>query len=108
MTDNISTLNSAEHLEALLVNGIHGELPIEQLRESLETVKNETTSQRFVLETKTSETVVFCAGSWAVRQLYGEHAVATTVTILGETTDGPLEVDLSPYHNKRFGIKLQT
>lgn len=99
--------DTAEYLEVVLISGLNGGLSINRLLEELDRISDRAFGQKFEIDTKSQDSVVFCAGTWAVSQLYGANEVATKVTILGETQYGPQEVGLSIYDNISFGIRAK-
>lgn len=105
MPEQVTTINHGEALHSLFRQGITGELLVDEFLEALLDFQKATEGTRFELYVNDSTSqVVFCAGSWAVGQLYGSHEIATRVTVLGETPEGPQEVDISRYHNPFFEI----
>ena len=100
-----TSLNHGETLHGLFQQGIAGELPLDQLEGALQDFQRDALGLRFELHLgEDVPSVVFCAGSWAIAQVYGSREVATQITILGESAEGPHEVQLSPFHNPSFGI----
>ncbi len=105
MTQQGTVVNHGEALYSLFRQGITGELLVDEFQAALKDFQQATKGARFELHINdATPQVVFCAGSWAVGQLYGSHEIATRVTVLGETPDGPQEIDISRYHNPLFGI----
>ncbi len=103
---NEQLVERANHLESLVVDGVEGILPFEEFQAELDAVAQQYTTGRFELITNdTKDVLTFCAGSWAVSQLFGSHDIRAAVTILAESSDGPIEVRLSPYENNPFLIR---
>lgn len=96
---------AAERLESIINDGIWGTMPFEQLNNELDLISQEHAGSRFeiVLDDR-SEHFTFCAGSWAVSQLYGSRSIDTKITILGETTNGPVIARFSKYDNSSFSL----
>ncbi len=104
MTPNLNK-DAAEKLETIINDGIRGKVSFEQLSNELDSISQEHAGSRFaVMLGDQLEHFTFCAGSWAVSQLYGSKSIDTKVTILGETTSGPVIARFSRYDNSSFSL----
>jgi len=105
MTSNQSqeSQSSAERLQSLLVNSFYDDLSPDALSEGLDTIRKEAAGQLFELRADPEvDPVVFCAGSWSVKYIYGSGDPKPQVTILGKNdVEG---TPLSPFQNKGFSI----
>lgn len=96
---------AAERLESIINDGIRGAIPFEQLNNELDLMSQEHAGSRFeIILDDLSEHFTFCAGSWADSQLYGSKSIDTKITILGETTNGPVIARFSKYDNSSFSL----
>ncbi len=107
-TDATNQNSYAGLIELHISQAIHEDISPETLEKILDNIEPQATGQRYELRLGNStnqEQLIFCAGAWAVRSIYGsEICDKTKVSILAETVAGPSEITISPYENSTFSI----
>jgi hypothetical protein len=102
-------VDRSRQLEALITQGVDGDIETGRLIEGLSLFQASAIGQRFELRVHPDNRIVFCAGSWAIYQVLGSKKIASKITILGDRIEGePDEISLSPYENPIFDINLAT
>jgi hypothetical protein len=79
----------------------------DRIENELDAITKAAAGIKFVLEApEASERIVFCAGSWEARPLVGSHEFATSLTILGETDNGPETVRFAPFESRALNVSF--